>query len=136
MEFDKMLDAVYDQLGSKKKDNLVLPPPNVEKNTTRIHWKNIKDFLKVSRSPPDHLFTFIETNLKQKISWFSESISDGLLIFNNKIKAKDISNIMIKYTEEFIICRTCTKSDTQMFKDNEIRKMRIKCNDCKSTYTV
>jgi translation initiation factor 2 subunit 2 len=136
MEFEKMIDDVYTELGENETYDLVIPPPVIEKSTTKINWKNIKDFLKITKTPPDHLFSYIEKNINEKISWFSNSMSDGLLIFNKKIKPSEISNIMIKYIKEFVICKNCNKSDTIMHKDSAIRKWKIKCNDCKSEYTL
>jgi translation initiation factor 2 subunit 2 len=136
MDFEKMIDEVYNELGENEKCNLVIPPPIIEKSTTKINWKNIKDFLKVTKTPPEHLFAFIEKHINEKISWFSNSMSDGLLIFNKKIKTSEISNIMIKYIKEFVICKNCNKSDTMMHKDSTIRKWKINCKDCKSEYTL
>ena len=136
MEFEKMIDDVYTELGENETYDLVIPPPIIEKSTTKINWKNIKDFLKITKTPPDHLFSYIEKHINEKISWFSNSMSDGLLIFNKKIKPSEISNIMIKYIKEFVICKNCNNSDTIMQKDSTIRKWKIRCNKCKSEYTL
>ena len=131
-----MLNNVYDELGEIETCGLTLPPPIIEKSTTKINWKNIKEFLKITKTPPDHLFSYIEKNINEKISWFSNSISEGLLIFNKKIKTSEISNIMIKYSKEFVFCKHCKNSDTIMHKDSSIRKWKIKCNQCKAEYTL
>ncbi len=131
-----MLNDVYNEIGENESCNLVIPQPIIEKSTTKINWKNIKDFLKITKTPPDHLFSYIEKNINEKISWFSNSMSDGLLIFNKKIKTSEISNIMIKYIKEFVICKHCNKSDTTIHKDSNIRKWKINCNDCKAEYTL
>ena len=136
MNFKEMLDEIYNELIEKETCTLVIPPPIIEKGTTKINWKNIKSFLKITKTPPEHFFSYIEKNINEKISWFSNSISDGLLIFNKKIKTSEISNIMVKYTKEFVFCKHCNNSNTQMFKDLNIRKWKIYCNECKSEYTV
>ena len=43
---------------------------------------------------------------------------------------------MFKYSKEFVSCKHCNNLDTQIFKDLNIRKWKIKCNECKSEYTV
>ena len=82
MDFETMLDNVYNEIGETEKCNLTLSPPVIEKTTTKINWKNIKDFLKTTKTPPDHLVNYIEKNINEKVGWFSSSMSDGLLIFN------------------------------------------------------
>jgi translation initiation factor 2 beta subunit (eIF-2beta)/eIF-5 len=136
MDFETMIDNVYNELGENEVCNLIIPPPIIEKSTTKINWKNIKDFLKITKTPPDHFFSYLEKNINEKITWFSNSMSDGLLIFNKKIKISDISNIMIKYIKEFVICKHCYQSNTIMQKDTTIRKWKLKCNDCKAEYTL
>jgi translation initiation factor 2 subunit 2 len=108
----------------------------LDKNTTRVIWKNIKDFLKITRTPPDHVFNFIKYKLKEDIGWVSSKKSDGLIIHNKKLKTKDLEEIMIKYLKEFVICNICKKSNTTMYRDQNIREMKVKCNDCNSSYTV
>ena len=47
MEFETMIDNVYNELGENEVCSLIIPPPIIEKSTTKINWKNIKDFLKI-----------------------------------------------------------------------------------------
>ena len=142
MNFNTMLDDVYKQLGSNTIEHLILPDPILEKTTTRIVWKNCKAFLKVTRTSPDHLFDFMRDQIDQSINiaWFSESISDGLIIHDGKkniiIMTKKISDLMKKYIIDFIICKTCNKSNTQMEKNKKIRKWILTCLDCKATQTL
>lgn len=136
MNFEEMLDEIYNELVENNKCQLKIPRPIIEKGTTKITWTNIENFLKITKTPPDHLFSYIEKNINEKISWVSGSISDGLIIFNKKIKLSELENIMIKYSKEFVSCKHCNNLDTHMFKDLNIRKWKIKCNECKSEYTV
>lgn len=136
MDFYTMLDELYDSLGAIISDKLILPNPIIEKGTTRVVWKNIKDFLKTIRTPPDHLFDFISKTSNQKINWYSDSVSDGLIIHYNRISTNDISGWMKKYINDFVICRICKKANTSMIRNSEIRKYFIKCDDCNSEYCL
>lgn len=136
MNFSELLDNVYTILGDSRTDLLVLPEPEFEKGTTRIIWKNIKAFLKITNTPPDHLFDFIEKQTNKKISWFSESVSEGLIIHDKRFTKNEVVALMKKYTDNYVLCNICKKSNTQMFKDTEIRKYKIKCEDCCSEYAI
>jgi len=136
MNFSELLDNVYTILGDSRTDLLVLPEPEFDKGTTRVIWKNIKAFLKITNTPPDHLFDFIEKQTNKKLSWFSESVSDGLIIHDKRFSKSECISLMKKYTDNYVLCNICKKSNTQMFKDSEIRKYKIKCEDCCSEYTI
>jgi len=137
MEFTEMLDDIYNQLQTVKSEHIILPVPILIKDTTSIIWKNIKDFLKLTRTDPQHLFDFIKMTLGStiKITWKSESITDGLIIHKRQIKENDIIDIMRKYSTDYILCVTCKKNTTEMIKDDKIKKWKIKCL-CGSEYTA
>jgi len=136
MNFQSMLDEIYTNLESTESDTLVLPTPELDKTPTRVVWKNIKEFLRLTKTPPEHLYDFIEKQSGKKINWFSESISDGLIIHDKKFGNIEIITIMKKYVKDFIICNICKKSNTVLYKDQQLRKYKIKCSDCNSDYTV
>jgi len=137
-----MLDNVYEQLGSTtKKSKLEMPIPELEKTTTRIVWKNCKDFLKITKTLPEHFFDFVREQIDKNINitWFSESIRDGLIIHDGKtniIKMKDkICKIQLNYIKKYVMCNVCEEFTTSMTKNNEIRKWIIKCN-CGAEYSI
>jgi len=134
--FNEMLDDVYSQVGTVKSDMFILPKPEIIKDTTRIIWKNIKTFLKSTRTPPEHLENFISQETGIKVNWFSESISDGIIIHEKRIYENDIINLMKKYVDMYVLCNICKNSQTEMHRNIEIKKYCIKCNHCNSTYTV
>ena len=134
--FNEMLDDVYSQLGTVKSDMFILPKPELSKDTTRIIWINVKAFLKSTRTPPEHLEKFISQETCKKVNWFSESISDGIIIHEKKIYENDIINLMKKYVDMYVLCNICKNSHTEMHRNIEIKKYYIKCNHCNSTYTV
>lgn len=136
MDFNTLLDEVYEQLGTNKKETIILPNIILEKDTTRVIWKNIKEFLKIRDISANHFYNFISYKIKDNINWVSDHKSDGLIIHNKKISDEDIKDVMKKYVKEYLICKICNKSDTTMEKDKSIRANKIKCNNCKSEYTI
>ena len=134
--FNEMLNDVYSQLGTTVSDTFILPDPEIEKGTTRTIWKNPKAFLKRTKTHPDHLYNFIIRESGKTINWFSKSVSDGIIFHDKKISKNDIIHLMKKYVEYYILCKFCNNSQTKMYRDNEIKKYRSKCNNCNSEYTV
>jgi translation initiation factor 2 subunit 2 len=132
MDFNTLLDALYDDIGLVEPDHINLPNPDIEKGTTRIIWKNIGAFLKMIRAPSEHFIDFMikESGFKMNLD------TKGLIIHHARINNGDIVKYMKKYVENYIICNICKKSDTQIIKDHEIRKYKIKCNACNSVYTI
>ena len=53
-----------------------------------------------------------------------------------KFNVNDIIGLMKKYVDNFVLCKICKKSNTEMFKDKEIHKYKIKCHECNSEYTI
>lgn len=136
MNFEQMLDDVYSQLGESQINKIILPNVEIKKDTTRIHWSNVYAFITILNAPPEHLFDYVKKNLHDDMNWNSLDPKDGLFIFNNRRKADEISNIIRKYAEEFSICKQCKNIKPTIYKDNTIRKWKVKCDSCKSEYTV
>lgn len=141
MDFNTMLEDVYTELGSPIHINPILPEVDLEneKGKNRLRWKNIKALLKITRTPPDHLFDFLRYQIDKNIDigWYSDSISDGLIIHDvKKINKTIIVSLMKKYLIDYVICKNCRKMNTNISKDSTIRKWQLKCSDCNSEYTV
>jgi translation initiation factor 2 beta subunit (eIF-2beta)/eIF-5 len=114
---------------------LILPNPELEKSTTRILWK-VKSFLDRIQNPKEHFYDFVASETGKKINWVSECISDGIIIHAKKISQNDIITLMKKYVDLYVLCKICKSSQTEMYRDTEIKKYRIKCIHCNSEYTV
>ena len=134
--FNELLDNVYDVFGVKDNDLIILPNPLLTKDSKRTIWTNIKAFLKVVNRPPEHCFEFFKIQTGKEIAWYSERVSDGLIFHTNKIKVNEIISLMKKYVDSYIVCNICKRSNTQMFKDQDLRKYKMKCVDCDSEYCL
>lgn len=133
MEFDfnTLVNNAYLILNNQTKgDNLILPEIVVEIGTTRLHWKNVKNFLKVVRRHPEHFMDWLKSELpSHQINWFSGSKSDGLIIHGKRQRKSDVKDLALKYVNEFVICPSCKKADSQMLKINS-KQYEFECLDC------
>jgi len=137
LSFNEMLSNVYSQFDIIKSEEtkLILFNPELEKSTTRILWK-VKSFLDRIQNPKEHFYDFVASETGKKINWVSECISDGIIIHAKKISQNDIITLMKKYVDLYVLCKICKSSQTEMRRDTEIKKYRIKCIHCNSEYTV
>ena len=137
LSFNEMLSDVYSQFDTtvSEETKLILPNPELEKSTTRILWK-VKSFLDRIQNPKEHFYDFVASETGKKINWVSECISDGIIIHAKKISQNDIITLMKKYVDLYVLCKICKSSQTEMHRDTEIKKYRIKCIHCNSEYTV
>jgi translation initiation factor 2 beta subunit (eIF-2beta)/eIF-5 len=125
-EFETMVNEVYEHLNVHSKGELlILPKIDVDINTTRLHWKNVKEYLKVIKRHPDHFLKFLRNELPGKsINWFSGSKSDGLIFLGKFQKQQYIITLIKKYIDVYVICPSCKLADTMMNKEE------FHCNDC------
>lgn len=133
MEFDfnTLVNDAYLILDHQSRgEDLILPEVVVEISTTRIHWKNVKNYLIVIKRHPDHFMDWLKSELPgQECNWFSGSKSDGLIIHGKRQKKSDVSELALKYVSNFVICPSCKRADTRMIKINH-KNYEFECLDC------
>jgi translation initiation factor 2 beta subunit (eIF-2beta)/eIF-5 len=129
--FNKLVTDAYHILDNQSySQNLILPELDVDINTTRLHWKNIINFLEVVKRDSEHFIEWLKSEMPNKeISWFSGSKSDGLLIHGKRQKKSDIADLALKYVSNYIVCSSCKRVDTQMIKIKH-KQYEFKCFDC------
>jgi len=135
--FTEMVDDVYLQINNTtfEETTLILPIPELEKNNTRMLWK-VESYLKRIERPKEHFYNFLTKKKGYTVNLVYNLIEDGLIIHSQKINQIIIINIMKEYVNLYVLCNSCKNSQTEMKRDNEIKKYRIKCINCNSEYTV
>jgi translation initiation factor 2 beta subunit (eIF-2beta)/eIF-5 len=129
-EFNILMNEAYEQLDKKSGSQLILPKIDCETTVTRLHWKNVIDYLKVIKRNPDHFINFLKTEYPDKeISWFSSSISDGLIIHGKFLKKHMINDIAIKYINQNVTCSACRSNKTELSKISS-KLYCFECLDC------
>ncbi len=134
--FNDMLDDVYSELDLLTSANikLIIPDPIIKQNTTNTCWENVKKFLQVINRPPEHFIDFLNKELKTG-DWISSSKSDGILMIG-KFKPIQIKHVISEYVKQYVICNICKSTDTIIDKNKDLRIYYLKCNKCKSQYTI
>lgn len=129
--FDKMVEEAYTYLDNQTKGVLlVLPTPVTEIEVTRLHWKNVKEYLKRINRNPDHFMDFLKKEFtNREVNWVSNSKSDGLFIHGKRLKHSNIVDISVKYVEMYNVCPNCKKSDSEMHKTSS-KQYEFECLAC------
>lgn len=136
--FEEMINKAYQQLNREQLDresssnSLILPSIETEITTTRLHWKNTGAYLQaISRDHEnDHFMSFLKRELPGKeISWFSGSRSDGLIIHGKRQNNKEITALVLKYVNVYVICPSCKRANTFLTKESSKNDL-FECSDC------
>lgn len=134
--FEVMLDELYNNLEQKNNvTKFIIPEPVLIKSGNNNLWKNVKDFLKLAKRPPDHYVDYLTDQLSCKANWLTESKSHGLIIYK-KIKPDVLTENMKNYLKEYVLCKSCKSSDTYIEKDKTIRKYNFICTNCDAKYYI
>ena len=137
--FEEMLDEVYEKINSctnniLTQSNITLPTPELIKHGHHFIWKNIDVFLKIINKPAEHFIKFLSNELKCQIIWITESYTDGINLDYNKLNSKIIYDMMKKYILEYVYCKKCKSTNTQITKDTQLRKYLFVCQNCGDQY--
>ena len=130
-DFNTLMNEAYDSLEKTTNDtHLILPKVICETTVTRIHWKNVTDYLKIIKRKPDHFINFIKVEYPDKeVSWFSNSISDGIIIHGKFLKQQLLQDLAMKYINAYVICSACKSADTELSKSSS-KMYYFECLDC------
>jgi translation initiation factor 2 beta subunit (eIF-2beta)/eIF-5 len=116
-EFNILMNEAYEQLDNDNDSKLILPKIECDTTVTRLHWKNVIEYLKLIERNPDHFINFLKSEYQDKeISWYSGNISDGIIIHGKFLKQNIISDFIIKYISNFVTCSACKSNYTKLSK--------------------
>ena len=116
-DFNILMNEAYESLEKKNDTKLVLPKIDCEISVTRLHWKNVVDYLSLLKRNPNHFISFLKTEYQDKeINWYSSNISDGLIIHGKFLKQQVINDFILKYINYFVTCSACKSNDTELSK--------------------
>ena len=136
-EFKTMADEAYQQLTNTSGKILILPDLICDITPTRLHWKNIKDFLKVINRSPAHLINWLKSEMADKqIDLITNHVSDGIIIQGKYQKKNNLSTIALKYISIFVTCSSCNSVDTTMNKHQKLSYYEFECSHCGVTKNI
>ena len=133
--FNNMLDEAYKILDNKDSMiyNLNLPQINIEITTSRVYWKNLNEYLTILNRSFDHFMIFIKNELcDRNINWYSNNKEDGIIIHGKYLKLNNITELIKKYINLYVICQSCNSPNTELTKIIS-KKYNFNCINCNMT---
>ncbi|MFA5397026.1 MAG: translation initiation factor IF-2 subunit beta [Methanogenium sp.] len=125
--YKALLDHAYENITGTSDDEgrFTVPPAKVYHEGKNTILENFAEIASVLRREPDHLMKFLLGELGT-----SGKLEGTRAVFNGKFEIELIKNLVVKYTEDYVMCSECGKPDTRLIKEDRI--MILKCDACGS----
>ncbi|GBE19567.1 translation initiation factor IF-2 subunit beta [archaeon BMS3Abin17] len=130
-EYEKLLEQAYKQVKKVDTSNSRFEIPKIEghiegKKTILTNFLQIASHL---RREPEHFQKFLLRELAA-----SGHIEGERLVLNNKVPSTKINQKIEDYAKEFVLCKECSKPDTELIKED--RLTFIHCLACGAKHSV
>tara|TARA_Y100000310_G_scaffold345498_1_gene465668 strand:+ start:13912 stop:14322 length:411 start_codon:yes stop_codon:yes gene_type:complete len=130
-DYEKLLEKAQKDIPetARASDRFEIPKVtgHIQGNKTLV--TNFNQFITLFRTDANHLLKYLQRELA------TPATLDGQrLVLGRKISSALINKKILKYAEDFIICKDCKKPDTKLKKENKILVM--KCHACGAKHPV
>jgi translation initiation factor 2 subunit 2 len=116
---------------NEKEDRKIhLPPPMLGREGRKVFWINFPDFCTRLKRSPDHLMQYTLTELGTT----GNLDAGNRFIIKGRLRPNQIESILRHYLSEYVFCKTCKCSDTNLKKEN--RMQFVECHTCGSVRSV
>ncbi len=126
--YEDALNRAIEKLPEKGEETsrFDIPTPEIEPHGNSTIVKNFTSIAKKLRRKPDHMMKFLTGELAVP----GEIDSNGRGVFQGKFRFRQINEKLQSYIEEFVLCNTCGKPDTNLVRED--RMLLKKCEACGS----
>lgn len=123
--YEKMLSSAQSEIPDKIKSGERFEIPKVlgrfQGNKTVI--TNLQEIAEVLGRDMNHMIKYLTKSLAAAIE-----IQGNLVMFGRKIKSDLINEKIGAYAKTYVICKECTRPDTQLIREDRI--LFLKCQAC------
>ena len=131
MSYEKLLERAQKSLPNKMKSTERFEIPKVtghiEGNKTII--TNYQQIVTALRRDSKHILKYLLRELAAP-----GNVDGQRLLLGRKMSSALINEKIQKYTNEFVICKECSKPDTQLIKEGQV--LMLKCTACGAKHPV
>lgn len=133
-----LLERGYQKMAEKnpgltRQQKCTIKPPNVKNGgAKRTLYTNIEGTAEALNRPLDHLKEFLFAELGTTGSF------DGnrALTLKGRFRTNQIQNVLRQYANGYIVCQSCSSSDTKLVKDTARRLQFLICSNCQAKRAV
>nr|WCZ58724.1 eukaryotic translation initiation factor 2 subunit beta [Seculamonas ecuadoriensis] len=135
--YTELLTRVFDVMREKNMDGgpkkRTLKQPHVVKDGSRkTAFTNFLDICKSMNRDPDHVLSY----LLGELGTTGNLDGNESLIIRGKFQSKNITSILRRYINEYVLCMMCRSLDTNLTRDPATRLHRMECETCSATRSV
>jgi translation initiation factor 2 subunit 2 len=130
-DYEKLLDEAYEKVKVVDDSGERFDMPKIEgrfegKKTILTNFFQITSHL---RRNPEHFQKF----LLRELATSGQKEGDRLIL-NNKVSSKKINPKIERYVNEFVLCKTCNKPDTEIIKEG--KQTMLHCLACGAKHPI
>ncbi|RME55077.1 translation initiation factor IF-2 subunit beta [Candidatus Woesearchaeota archaeon] len=131
MKYEEMLDRAFKLMPeiNTKGERFEVPKAHgrIQGNTTII--TNFQQMVQLFRRDSEHFLKFLQKELATPAQ-----IDGPRLVLKRKLSPALINAKIKKYADEFVLCYTCKKPDTQIIEENGVNV--LKCAACGAKHKI
>lgn len=111
----------------------VLPLPQIVRvGTRRTMWSNFAQTAQLMRRSPEHVMSFITTELGAECSLDAQQ----RLVIKGRFLLKHAESVLRSYIREYVTCVICKNPETSLTRDSVTRLYFLQCESCGATRSV
>jgi translation initiation factor 2 subunit 2 len=111
----------------------VLPLPQIVRvGTRRTMWSNFAQTAQLMRRSPEHVMSFITTELGAECSLDASQ----RLVIKGRFLLKHAESVLRSYIREYVTCMICKNPETTLTRDSVTRLYFLQCESCGATRSV
>ena len=125
--FYQEFDTISQERERKQKISLLKPCLKYSENKRKTIIVNIIDICQKFKREPENFISFIKKEITQDKCYIN---GENQLIIYQYLTIDNVKKIMVNYCKLFITCKTCKNINTDIKRDNTMKKNLLICNFC------
>ena len=126
-DYDSLLDRARSQVPEdafkKSGERFKVPDVQIIVQGNRSIWQNFQEIINVLNRPGKEVLKFVSGQLGT-----AGSMEGSNALFNGKFNAEQVTDVLNRYIDSYVICPVCTSPDTEIEKDRNA--YYLSCSAC------
>ncbi|MHA2027104.1 MAG: translation initiation factor IF-2 subunit beta [Candidatus Thorarchaeota archaeon] len=126
-DYDSLLDRARSQVPEdafkKSGERFQVPEVQIMVQGNRSIWQNFQDIINVLNRPGKEVLKFVSGQLGT-----AGSMEGSNALFNGKFNTEQVTDVLNRYIDSYVICPVCTRPDTEITKEKQA--YYLQCSAC------
>jgi translation initiation factor 2 subunit 2 len=126
-DYDSLLDRARSQVPEdafkKSGERFKVPDVQIMVQGNRSIWQNFQEIINILNRPGKEVLKFLSGQLGT-----AGSMEGSNALFNGKFTAEQVTDVMNRYIDSYVICPVCTRPDTDIKKEGNA--YYLTCSAC------